>query len=125
MEEEAEEGEWRGRCGGKKKWEMERKESGEARTGRSEMEEEQEEGRRQIEMEAAGAWGRTEGDSGKKALKWVRGEDDDVEEKERERKGRGRDGESAPGEEKKGWSGAREDNGSSDDSKANNAPNKN
>lgn len=36
-------------------------------------------------MKDVGAWGRTEGDSGKKALKWVRGEQDDVEEKERQR----------------------------------------
>lgn len=43
-------------------------------------------GRRERErkMKYVGAWGRTEGDSGKKARKWVRGEDDDVEEKEGE-----------------------------------------
>lgn len=35
-------------------------------------------------MKDVGAWGRTEGDSGKKAGKWVRGEDDNVEEKEEE-----------------------------------------
>ena len=35
-------------------------------------------------MKDVGAWGRTEGDSGEKAGKWVRGEDDDVEEKEEE-----------------------------------------
>lgn len=35
-------------------------------------------------MKDVGAWGRTEGDSGKKAGKWVRGEDDNVEEKEGE-----------------------------------------
>ncbi|KAL7380151.1 hypothetical protein ABVT39_012756 [Epinephelus coioides] len=35
-------------------------------------------------MKDVGARGRTEGDSGEKAGKWVRGEDDDVEEKEEE-----------------------------------------
>lgn len=51
-------------------------------------------------MKDVGAWGRTEGDSGKKALKWVRGEQDDVEEKERQR-GREREKESMLGEARK------------------------
>lgn len=59
----------------------------ETRRGRTEMEEEEEGGgerEREIEMKDVGARGRTEGDSGEKAGKWVRGEDDDVEEKEEE-----------------------------------------
>lgn len=58
---------------------------------------------REREMEDVGARGRTEGDSGVEARKWVRGEDADVEEEEGEsdearwrgryqRKERGRDG---------------------------------
>lgn len=38
----------------------------------------------EIEMKDVGARGRTEGDSGEKAGKWVRGEDKDVEEEEGE-----------------------------------------
>ncbi|KAM7376080.1 hypothetical protein PAMP_005828 [Pampus punctatissimus] len=42
-----------------------------------------EENETEIEMKDVDA-GRTEGDSGEKAVKWVRGEDDDVEEEEEE-----------------------------------------